>query len=173
MPAVVLLKPLISKLPFPFVIARAVPPSDVPSKDVLPPKPPFVPPKLMSVAVPALDAPLKTVEPPGAPSADPPEFMIVVLPVIVVPEEKTVEPAGVKAAAKISGVSVSFGGGGGGRAAPPLLTIVCPLSELFAMPVPWIVSVFPSVLIVKAPAPAPKLIPAALMAVASVTVPPV
>jgi hypothetical protein len=97
-------------------------------------------------------------------------LMIVVLPVIVVPEEKTVEPAGEKAAAKISCPSVSSGGG---RAAPPLLTIVCPLSELFAMPVLWIVSVFPSVLIVKAPPPAPKLIPAALMAVASVTVPPV
>jgi hypothetical protein len=53
MPAVV--KPLISKTPFPFVIARAVPPSELPSKKVVPPAPPPVPPFVVIVTPLALE----------------------------------------------------------------------------------------------------------------------
>jgi hypothetical protein len=54
----------------------------------------------------------------------------------------------------------------------PLLMIVCVVPGVFTIPAPEIVRVFPFVSIAKAFAPGSKLIPAAVMGLPSVTVPP-
>src|SRR5206468_10182905 len=55
---------------------------------------------------------------------------------------------------------------------PPLLMIVCAVPDVFTIPAPEIVRVFPFVSIAKALAPRSKLMSAAVMGLPSVTVPP-
>ena len=50
--------------------------------------------------------------------------------------------------------------------------IVCVFPDVFTIPAPSIVRVFPLVSIMNGPAPEPKVMPAAVMGVSSVTVPP-
>src|ERR1700732_2754700 len=88
-----LISKLPPKVPFPFVIARAVPPSEWAINSVVPPKPVRVPPLLTIVALPALGVsrfddpkaavrigfkmPPKTVTPPSARAPVPPLLVIV------------------------------------------------------------------------------------------------
>src|ERR1700736_4393860 len=80
----VVLKPLISKQPFPLVIARAVPPSELSKNSVVPPAPLTGPPLLVIVALPALDVNRNTVIPP-APLTAAPLLVIAALPALDAP----------------------------------------------------------------------------------------
>src|SRR5271157_1299166 len=159
MPAVV--KPLISKLPLPFVIARAVPPSELSAKNVLPPEPPPVPPLVMIVALPAFDVSKNFVEPPVGSPGPPPLLAIVALPAVDVLKNSVVPPpASVLVPALLMIValpavdaSVKFV-----PSSKPELMIVCVVPDLFTIPAPSTVSVDPPVSIVKALAPGLKVI---------------
>src|SRR5271166_201221 len=84
----VIVNPLIPKLPFPFVIARALPPSELSRNNVFPPIPPKLPALLMIVALLAVDVSPNSVIPPAAPLAVAPLLVID----CVFPEVFTIPP---------------------------------------------------------------------------------
>src|SRR5271166_1728394 len=149
----VIVNPLIPKLPFPFVIARALPPSELSRNNVFPPIPPKLPALLMIVALLAVDVSPNSVMPPAAPLTVPPLLVIAALPAVDAISKWVIPPAAPLAVA-------------------PLLVIDCVFPEVFTIPPPSIVGTFPFVLTMKAFAPGSKLMLAAVMLLRSVAVPP-
>jgi len=129
------------------LVIVALPALDEPKNSVKPPEPPAAPPLLVIIALPAFDTSWNCVESPL--------LMIVTLPALDAPK-KNVEPAPV----------VPKSGGGNS------LMIVCVLLDVFTMPAPVIVRVFPFVSIMNEFAPGSKFMPAAVMGEPRKTSPP-
>src|SRR5271165_544044 len=177
----VIVNPLISKLPFPFVIARALPPSELSRNNVFPPIPPKLPALLMIVALLAVDVSPNSVMPPAAPLTVAPLFVIVALPAVDVLKNCVRPPTALKAVPPllviaalpaVDAISKWVIPPAAPLAVAPLLVIDCVFPEVFTIPPPSIVGTFPFVLTMKAFAPGSKLMLTAVMLLPSVAVPP-